>query len=83
MELYDLPLTIEELTDGSEYRYLAVSPALPNLLVVGDTIEEVLALAPQVTAALIASMKAAGDKLPDALKHIPTLPFASRLLVAA
>ena len=66
MELYDLPITIEELTDGGDYRYIAASAALPNLIVVGDTIEEVLSLAPQVAAALIASMKAAGDKLPDA-----------------
>jgi predicted RNase H-like HicB family nuclease len=82
MELYDLPITIEELTDGGDYRYIAASTALPNLIVVGDTIEEVLSLAPQVAAALIASMKAAGDKLPDALKLIPSLPFASRLMVA-
>ena len=67
MELYDLQLTVEELNDGGDYQYLAASPDLPNLIVVGDTLEEVLALAPQVAAALIASMKAAGDKLPDSL----------------
>ncbi len=58
--LYDLQLTIETLNDG-DYRYMATSPDLPNLIVAGDTIEEVLALAPQVAASLIASMKAAGD----------------------
>lgn len=83
MELYDLQITIEELDDGSDYRYIAASPDLPNLIVVGDTIEEVLALAPQVAAALIASMKAAGDKLPDTLQAIRSLPFASRLTVVA
>jgi len=83
MELYDLQLTVEELNDGSDYQYLATSPDLPNLLVVGDTVEEVLASAPQVAAALIASMKAAGDTLPASLTRIPTLPFASRLMVAA
>jgi predicted RNase H-like HicB family nuclease len=82
MELYDLQLTIEELDDGSDYRYIIASPDLPNLIVVGDTVEEALTLAPQVAAALIASMKAAGDKLPDTLKVIPSLPFASRLMVA-
>jgi predicted RNase H-like HicB family nuclease len=61
MELYDLQLTVEELNDSGDYRYIAVSPDLPNLMVVGDTVEEVLSLAPQVAAALIASMKAASD----------------------
>lgn len=60
--LYDLQLTIEALDDG-DYHYLATSPNLPNLIVVGDTIEEALALAPQVAASLIASMKAAGALL--------------------
>jgi predicted RNase H-like HicB family nuclease len=83
MELYDLQITIEELDDGSDYRYMAASPDLPNLIVVGDTIEEVLSLAPSVAAALIASMKAAGDKLPETLRAIPSLPVASRLMVAA
>jgi predicted RNase H-like HicB family nuclease len=83
MELYDLQITIEELDDGGGYRYLAASPDLPNLIVVGDTIEEVLSLAPHVASALITSMKAAGDKLPDSVRAIATLPFASRLAVAA
>ena len=83
MELYDLQMTIEELTDGGDYRYMAASPDLPNLIVVGDTIEEVLALAPQVASALIASIKAAGDKLPDSLQLLPALPVVSRLMVAA
>ena len=83
MELYDLQMTIEELTDGGDYRYMAASPDLPNLIVVGDTIEEALALAPQVASALIASIKAAGDKLPDSLQLLPALPVVSRLMVAA
>ncbi len=68
--LYDLQLTIKSL-DDDDYRYLATSPDLPNLIVVGDKIEEILALAPQVAASLIASMKTAGDLLPN------TIPFAS------
>ncbi len=83
MELYDLQITIEELDDGSDYHYMAASPDLPNLIVVGDSIEEVLSLAPQVAAALIASMRATGDKLPDTLRVIPSLPVVSRLMVAA
>jgi predicted RNase H-like HicB family nuclease len=53
--------------DGGDYRYMATSPDLPNLLVIGDTTEEVLTLAPQVASALIASMKAVGDALPETL----------------
>ncbi len=83
MELYDLQLLIEELDDGSDYRYVGGSPDLPNLIVVGDTVDEVVSLAPQVATALIASMKASGDPLPDTLRRIPALPFASRLLVTA
>jgi predicted RNase H-like HicB family nuclease len=83
MTLYDLAIQVEELDDGGDYRYMATSPDLPNLLVVGDTIEEVLALAPQVAAALIASMKETGDALPGTLRAIPALPFASRVAVPA
>ena len=68
MALYDLSLLIDELNDGNDYRYVGSSPDLPNLIVVGDTVDEVLSLAPQVTAALIASMKAAGDRLSNTLQ---------------
>jgi predicted RNase H-like HicB family nuclease len=82
MILYDLQVTIEELNDGGDYRYMAVSTDLPKVIVVGDTVEEVLSLTPQVAAALIASMQAAGDKLPDTLRVMPSLPVASHLMVA-
>lgn len=81
MVLYDLQIEVEELDDGSDYRYMATSPDLPNLIVVGDTTEEVLALVPQVAAVWIASMKAAGDTLPETLRVIPSLPFVSRVAV--
>ena len=81
MTLYDLEIEIEELDDGGDYRYMATSPDLPNLTVVGDTIEEVLNLVPQVAAALIASMQAAGDALPDTLRVIPSLPFTAHVTV--
>ena len=80
---YDLRIQVEELNDGGDYRYLATSPDLSNLIVVGDTMDEVLALAPQVAAALIASMKAAGDPLPKTLRAIPSLPSTSHILVPA
>lgn len=83
MKMYDLEIRIEELDDDGDYRYLATSPQLPNLLVVGDTPDEVQYLAPQVAAALIASMQAAGDPLPAALNVISSLPFTSRVAVPA
>jgi len=83
MTLYDLEIEVEELDDGGDYRYMATSPDLPGLIVAGDTVEEVLALAPQVAAALIASMRAAGDMLPETVRTIPALPFTSRVLVPA
>ena len=82
MMLYDLEIRVEELRDGSDYRYLATSPTLPNLIVAGETAEEVLVLAPQVAAALIASMKAAGDPLPPTLRTVLSLPFVSHITVA-
>lgn len=81
MTLYDLQITVEEIADGGDYRYLATSPDLPNLIVTGETIEEVLSLAPHVAEALIASMQAAGDALPATLRTVRTLPFASHVAV--
>jgi predicted RNase H-like HicB family nuclease len=81
VELYDLRIQVEELNDGSGYRYIASSPDLPNLIIVGDSTEEVLAEVPHVASALIGSMKAAGDPLPPALRPIPSLPFESHVTV--
>jgi len=83
MALYDLRIEVKELHDGGDYGYIATSPDLPDLIVVGDTTEEVLTLAPQVASALIASMKAAGDALPATLQEIPSLPFTSHVTVPA
>ena len=74
MILYDVRIELEELNDGGDYRTMATSPDLPGLIVVGDTTEEVLALAPQVASALIASLKAAGDPLPETVRAEPSLP---------
>lgn len=83
MEIYNLKIVVEELDDAGDYRYLATSPDLPNLLVAGDTPDEVLGLAPQVASALIASMKAHGDQLPATLQAVRSLPFTSQTAVAA
>jgi len=81
MALYDLRIVIEELDDGSDYRFMASSPDLPNLIVAGETAEEVLETAPQVAAALIASMVAAGDRLPDTLRAVLALPHTAHIAV--
>jgi predicted RNase H-like HicB family nuclease len=82
LELYDLRTQIEQLDDSSGYRYVASSPDLPNLIVLGDSAKEVLAEAPRVASALIGSMRAAGDPLPQSLQPIPSLPFVSHVTVA-
>jgi len=83
MALYDIQIEVRELRDGGDYRYVATSPDLPNLIVAGDTAEEVIALVPDVAAALIASMQAAGDALPPTLREIPSPPFSSHITVPA
>lgn len=82
MTLYDLQIKVEELKDGGDYRFVATSPDLPNLIVAGDTEDEVLALAPQVASALIASMKAAGDPLPKTLRAITSSSPIAHITVA-
>ena len=62
--LYELRIQIEELDDGSDYRYLGTSPDLLNLIVVGDSIEEVLACAPGVARALLETMHEHGQPVP-------------------
>ena len=79
MVMYDLRIELEELDDGGDYRYMATSPDLPGLIVAGDTTEEVLALAPHVASALIASLKAAGDPLPESVQTVTSLPFSSHI----
>jgi predicted RNase H-like HicB family nuclease len=83
MVLYDLRIELEELDDGGDYRYMATSADLPGLIVAGDTTEEVLALAPRVASALIASLKVAGDPLPESVRKVTCLPFTSHVAVAA
>ena len=82
MALYELEIKLEEIEDGGDYPFVASSPDLPNLIVAGDTMEEVLTLAPQVAATLITSMHAVGDPLPPTLRSIASAPFASRIAVS-
>ncbi len=82
MALYELEIKVEQIEDGGDYLYLATSPDLSNLMFAGDTVEEVLTLAPRVAAALITSMQAVGDPLPPTLPSIASAPFASRIAVS-
>jgi predicted RNase H-like HicB family nuclease len=80
MELvYNLKIKIVSLKDG-DYRYMATSPDLPNLIVAGDTVDEVLAEVPVVARALIETMRETGQPLPDALRLEP-MPYQANLPV--
>lgn len=83
MQLYDLAVRIEELTDEGGYRFMATSADLPGLIVAGETVDEVLALVPAVAAALIQSLREAGDPMPATLRPAASLPFAAHVAVAA
>ena len=81
MELvYNLKINIEQLEDG-DYRYMATSPDLPNLIIAGDTIDEILAEVPVVARALIETMRETGQPIPEALKLEP-MPYQANLPVA-
>jgi len=79
---YEIEIKIEELKDDGDYAYMATSPDLPGLIVAGDSVEEVMELAPQIASSLIASMKASGDPLPDNLHVIQSFPHTSQIAVA-
>ena len=49
--MYELRIEIEELNDGGDWKYMGTSPDLENLIVVGNTVEEVMAQAPGVARA--------------------------------
>jgi len=67
---YRLPVVIERV-NGS---YQATSPALDGFLVLADTLDEVLALAPGVARALLEAMRAKGvaPSLSIEEVHFPT-----------
>jgi predicted RNase H-like HicB family nuclease len=78
--VYNLRINIEQLEDG-DYRYMATSPDLPNLIVAGDTIDEVLAEAPLVARALIETMRETGQPVPETLE-VEAMPYQANLPVA-
>jgi predicted RNase H-like HicB family nuclease len=79
--LYELRIQIEELDDGGDYRYLGTSPDLPNLIVVGDSVDEVLAHAPGVAHALLETMQEHGMPIPSLAKA--PQPWQTQVLVPA
>ena len=75
---YRLPLVVERV-DGF---YQATSPALHGLLVLADSLEEVLALAPGVARALLEAMQAKGVTPPLPLEQVQ-FPTQVEILVPA
>jgi predicted RNase H-like HicB family nuclease len=67
---YRLPLNIEQMEDGS---YMATSPNLNGLLVLADSIEEAVRLAPAIAKDLIAAMREMGvePKVENEVFHFP------------
>ena len=63
---YRLPIVVERV-NGS---YQATSPALDGFLVLADTLEEVLALAPGVARALLEAMRSKGVTPPLPLEEV-------------
>jgi len=76
---YILSLRIVRLEDG---RFLGRSQRLPGLNVQGDSVEEVLKLAPRVARDLLAAMRSKGVALPRGLTKATTTPLRVELLVA-
>ena len=75
---YRLPLVVERV-NGS---FQATSPALDGFLVLADSLEEVLALAPEVARALLAAMLAKGVTPPLSLEKVQ-FPTQVEVLVPA
>jgi predicted RNase H-like HicB family nuclease len=64
---YRLALEIEQMEDGS---FMGTSPALDGFLVLADSVEEVISLAPGVAKALIDTMRDDGVGLSLDLEEI-------------
>jgi len=75
---YRLPIVIEQV-DGF---YQATSPVLDGFLVLADTLDEVLALAPGVARALLAAMREKGVAPPIPIEELH-LPAQVEVLVPA
>ena len=57
LSFHRLPLEIVQVEDGS---FMATSPALEGFLVLADTVEEVVSLAPSIAKSLIDAMRDRG-----------------------
>lgn len=77
--MYKITVEIERLPEGL---YLGTSPELPGLVVQGDSVEEVLSLAPDVAHDLIAVMVETEQRLPAGVETV-TVPSRISLLVPA
>ncbi len=78
MASYRLPVVIERV-NGS---YQATSPALDGFLILADTVDELLALAPGVARALLEVMQAKGVKAPFSIEEV-SFPIRIDILVSA
>jgi predicted RNase H-like HicB family nuclease len=77
MKTRNLTIRVQKLRKGGDYRYLGTCSDLPNLLVAGDSRDEVVALAPKVAEALVVSMKAVRDVRPKRARKPPRLASKS------
>jgi len=77
--MYKINLEIERLPEGS---YLGTSPDLPGLVVQGDSVQEILSLAPDVAHDLIAVMVETEQRLPPGVETV-TVPSRVSVLVPA
>jgi predicted RNase H-like HicB family nuclease len=77
--MYRITLEIEHLAEGP---YLGTSQDLPGLVVQGDSVQEVLTLAPGVAHDLIAVMVKTNQQLPAGIETV-TAPGLVSVLVPA
>ncbi|HEX5715174.1 MAG TPA: type II toxin-antitoxin system HicB family antitoxin [Thermoanaerobaculia bacterium] len=77
--MYKITLEIEQLPEGL---YLGTSPDLPGLVVQGESIQEILSLAPDVAHDLIAVMVETNQPLPASIETV-TAPGLVSVLVTA
>jgi predicted RNase H-like HicB family nuclease len=75
---YRLPIVVEQVNGC----YQATSPVLDGLLVLADTIDEVLALVPGVARALLEAMKEKGVTPPIPIEEV-RLPAHTEVLIPA
>jgi predicted RNase H-like HicB family nuclease len=78
-DVYKITLEIEQLPEGP---YLGTSPELPGLVVQGESVQEILSLAPDVAHDLIAVMVETNQPLPPGIETV-TAPGRVPVLVPA